>query len=547
MINGIPASSGYAVGRAVLKKEPDLKNAETNFGVEVEKKRFLAAIEKTSHDIGELIKSAESSGKKDAAGIIGSQLAFLKDPEILEPALDRISKGTAAQKAITDVTNEMADEFDSFDDGYIKERSADIRDVGERIAKNIAGVKELGLSSLPYGTILVAHELKPSDTAQIDKNNVLAFVTENGGRTCHTAIMARSMGLAAVVGADGATEKIKDGDTVIIDGTEGLVFVNPGKAVLDEYNLKIDNDKKQKLLYASVKDKRCVDASGHRINIFANIGSPAEAEAALENGAEGIGLFRTEFLFLDKTSMPSEDGQFEVYKKTAQAMGGRPVIIRTADIGGDKNVPFLRLPKEDNPFLGCRAIRLCFKYPEMFKAQLRAILRASAFGDLRIMFPMISGTEELKAAKKILRECMDELKAKNIKFNEKIPTGIMVEIPSAAITAGELAKESDFFSIGTNDLTQYTLAADRMNQSVSYIYDPMNNAVMELIRTTIAAAHENGITCGMCGELASKPEAMSRLLGFGLDEFSMSAGSIPKAKLTILGMYNGKPQGKVPQ
>lgn len=547
MINGIPASAGYAIGHAVLKKELNLKNTETNLGVEVEKKRFLSAIEKTKQMLENLIKDAGSSGKKDASEIIGSQLAYLDDPDILEPTFEKIKNGVAAQEAIIEVTNDVADEFDSFEDGYIKERAADIRDVGERIAENIAGVKAQNLSGLPENTILVAHELKPSDTAQINKNKVLAFVTETGGRTCHTSIMARSMGLAAVVGASGIIEKIKDGDTVIVDGSEGKVFVNPDKDILEAYHLKIEDDKKQKLVYAAVKDKHCINADGHAINVFANIGSPAEAEAALENGAEGIGLFRTEFLFLDKSVMPSEDEQFEVYKKTAQVMGDRPVIIRTMDIGGDKNVPFLQIPKEENPFLGFRAIRLCLKNPSIFKVQLRAILRASAFGDLRIMFPMISSMSELKSAKKILHECMDELRAEGKGFNDKIQTGIMIEIPSAAIMADELAKESDFFSIGTNDLTQYTLAADRMNQNVSYVYDPMHPAVMELIRITICAAHKNGIICGMCGELASRPEAIDQLLKFGLDEFSMSSGSIPKAKLTILNMCKDAAHGKVMQ
>ena len=544
MINGIPASAGYAIGHAVLKKEPDLKNAGNNLGKEVEKKRFLSSVEKTKQMLEGITENAGSSGEKDTAAIIESQLAYLGDPDILEPVLEKIEQGKAAQEAIIEVTSEIADEFDSFEDGYIKERAADIRDIGERIAENIAGVKSQDLSNLPEGTVLVAHELKPSDTAQINKNKVLAFVTETGGRTCHTSIMARSMGIAAVVGANGIIGKIKDGDTLIVDGKKGEVFVNPDEAALVKYRLKIEDERKRQLMYASVKGKHCVNADGRRINVFANIGSPAEAQTALENGAEGIGLFRTEFLFLDKNVMPSEDEQFEAYKKTAQIMGGRPVIIRTMDIGGDKNAPFLKMPKEENPFLGFRAIRLCLKNPELFKTQLRAILRASVFGDLRIMFPMISGMDEFKSAKKILHQCMDELRTKGIKFNENIQAGIMIEIPSAAIMADELAKEADFFSIGTNDLTQYTLAADRMNQSVSYIYDPMNPAVMELIRMAICAAHKNGIICGMCGELASRPEAVGRLLEFGLDEFSMSSGSIPKAKLTILKMCKDKTNGK---
>jgi phosphotransferase system enzyme I (PtsI) len=411
---------------------------------------------------------------------------------------------------------------------------ADVKDVGRRLLNNLSGVAEDELSSLPENTIVVAHDLTPSDTAQLDKSKVVAFLTDIGGKTSHSAIMARTLEIPAVVGMADITCSVSSGDLVIVDGVKGEVLINPDAGTLSRYRAIKDSYEAEKKQLRSLIGKNVVDKNGRHIEIAANIGSPEDVSKVLENGADGIGLFRTEFLYMDRESMPDEDEQYEAYKTVLEKMEYKPVVIRTLDIGGDKRLKYLDMPDELNPFLGYRATRLCLDRPEIFKIQLRALLRASVYGNLKIMFPMISSLREFIAAKEILDECRNELKAEGICFSEDIELGIMVEIPSAALTADELAKHVDFFSIGTNDLIQYTIAADRMNEKVSYLYEPMHPAVLKLIRMTIEEAHKAGKWCGMCGEMASDETAIPTLLEYGLDEFSMSASSILSTKKIIL-------------
>ncbi|NTW72376.1 MAG: phosphoenolpyruvate--protein phosphotransferase, partial [Eubacteriaceae bacterium] len=421
------------------------------------------------------------------------------------------------------------------DDEYMKERAADIKDVGGRILRNALGIKEQDLSLISEDSIVIAVDLTPSDTAQMNKDKVLGFATDIGGRTSHTAIMARSLEIPAVLGLSTITAQVKDEDLIIVDGMDGVVIINPDEKTKQEYL-----DKKQayedfRNELAQLKDLHGVTLDGHEVELVGNIGTPKDVEGVLRNGGQGVGLYRTEFLYMDSDTMPDEEKQFQAYKAVVEGMKDMPVIIRTLDIGGDKKLPYLKLDDEMNPFLGLRAIRLCFVEKDLFKTQLRAILRASAFGKALIMFPMISNVGEVKQAKAIVEECKEELRKENISFDESIKVGIMVEIPSAAVTADIIAKEADFFSIGTNDLCQYTLAVDRMNETVSYLYEPLSPAILRLVKMVIDAAHNagGGKFTGMCGELAGDPYAALILLGLGLDEFSMSASSIPQVKKII--------------
>ena len=430
----------------------------------------------------------------------------------------------------------FVDIFEAMDDDYMRERAADIKDVAGRILANLKGYSIDILTNLPENTIVVASDLTPSDTAGLDKDKVIAFLTNIGGKTSHTAIMARTLEIPSVVGLNDITTLVKNGDTVIVDGNEGFVFINPNEAKIKEYLDKKLDFENEKIELLKLKNIKTVTRSGKRVEVAGNIGNPKDVIKVIQNGGEGIGLFRTEFLYMDRDTMPTEEEQFTAYKYVAEMMKDKPVVIRTLDIGGDKKLSYLPMPEEMNPFLGYRAIRICLDRTDIFKDQLRALLRASAFGNIKIMFPMISSLDEFVKSKAHVKECMEELKAKGITFNENLEIGIMIEIPAAAIMADELAKHVDFFSIGTNDLIQYTLAADRMNEKVAYLYNPMHPAVLRLIKITIDAAHKEGKWCGMCGEMAGDETAIETLLEYGLDEFSMSASSILEAKKIILNL-----------
>ncbi len=538
MKKGIAASKGYAIGKVLIKVDLDLTvEGKTVANTEVEVNKLKAALEASKAQLEKIKDKAHLELGADKAAVFESHIMLLEDPEFVGAVENVINESKLnAEKALQDTVDSFLAIFEAMDDEYMRERAADIRDVGRRILTNLKGYSTEGLMITDKDTIVVAHDLTPSDTAQLDREKVTAFLTNIGGRTSHSAIMARTLEIPAVVGMGDITAQVKNGDTVIVDGFSGAVIINPSKEQKEEYMEKkaaFDKEKEELKKLIAVETKTL---AGKRIEVCGNIGKPEDVHKVLENGGEGIGLFRTEFLYMDRNNMPSEEEQFEAYKYVAEKMEGKPVVIRTLDIGGDKKLSYLPLPEEMNPFLGYRAIRICLDRVDIFKLQLRALLRASAFGNIKIMFPMIASLEEFLQAKEILGQCMEELKAEGKAFNEKLETGIMVEIPAAAVMAHELAVHVDFFSIGTNDLIQYTLAADRMSEKVSYLYNPMHPAVLRLIKMTIDGAHSAGKWCGMCGEMAGDENAIGTLVEYGLDEFSMSASSILKAKQLITNM-----------
>lgn len=536
MKKGIAASKGYAIGKVVIKEDSEVKIEERKIeDVQGEKERFQKALEASKEQLEKIKQKAEKELGADKAAVFESHMMLLEDPEFagaVEMGIE--SNSINAEKALDDVVNMYMGIFAAMEDEYMRERGADVKDVGKRIFANLIGKVSSMEEGMEANTVVVAHDLTPSDTAQLDKNKVIAFLTNIGGRTSHSAIMARTLEIPAVVGLTDIKAVVKDGDTVIVDGVEGVAIVNPDEATIKEYEAKKKLYEKEKEELKKLINVRTVTKAGKHVEVAGNIGKAEDVHQVLENGGDGIGLFRTEFLYMDRDDMPGEEEQFGSYKYVVEKMEGRPVVIRTLDIGGDKKLPYLPLPEEMNPFLGYRAIRLCLDKTEIFKIQLRALLRASVFGNLKIMFPMVSSLEEFLKAKDILKECMEELEKEGKEFNKNLETGIMVEIPAAAVNADELAKYVDFFSIGTNDLIQYTLAADRMNEKVSYLYNPMHPAVLKLIKMTIEAAHKEGKWCGMCGEMAGDEKAIPTLVEYGLDEFSMSASSILKAKQLIM-------------
>ena len=535
MKKGIPASKGYVIGEAFVIESEELKwDEEKEFSASAEKTRLQTAIENARQQLSALLEKTRLEMGEESAAIIDVQLQLLDDPEFTGEALTRIETAQiGAMKAIREVVDKYVEIFAGMEDEYMKERIADVKDVGARILQNLAGKIDNRFSGLPDNAIIVAHDLTPSDTAQMDKKKVIAFATDIGGPTSHSAIMARVLEIPAVVGLKDIAAAVKRGDQLIVDGVAGIVIVNPDQATLNSYEIKRTELENEKTQLQSILHTETITKGGKHVILAANIGNPDDVEQALKNGAEAIGLFRTEFLYMDRPQLPTEEEQFGSYQQVARAMKGT-VVIRTLDIGGDKKLPYLTLPDEMNPFLGLRAIRLCLNRPDIFKPQLRAVLRASAYGDIQIMFPMIGSLEEFLKAKGILEECMMELQQEGKAFNEKIPVGMMIEIPSAALIAEDLAKEADFFSIGTNDLIQYTLAVDRMNENVSHLYNPLHPAVLNLVRMTIEAAHREGKWCGMCGEMAGDVRAIPTLLEYGLDEFSMSASSLLAVKKAIM-------------
>lgn len=534
-LNGIAASSGIAIAKAYRLVEPNLsfeKKTVEDASSEVE--RFQAALKQSKTELEAIKEKALVDLGADKAAIFEAHLLVLSDPELTTPIEDRIKTDLVnAEFALKETADMFVSMFESMDNEYMKERAADIRDVTKRVLSHLLGIQIVNPSMISEEAIIVAEDLTPSDTAQLNRQFVKGFTTDIGGRTSHSAIMARSLEIPAVVGTKTATKEIKNGDLVIVDGLKGEVHINPSQEVIKQYEDVHAAFEAQKAEWAKLVNEKTTSADGHHVELAANIGTPKDLVGVVNNGGEGVGLYRTEFLYMGRDQLPTEDEQFESYKAVLEGMNGKPVVVRTLDIGGDKELPYLDLPKEMNPFLGFRAIRLCLEEQDIFRTQLRALLRASTFGNLKIMFPMIATVDEFRSAKAILEEEKEKLVAQGVQVADKIEVGIMVEIPSTAVIADLFAKEVDFFSIGTNDLIQYTMAADRMNERVSYLYQPYNPSILRLVKMVIDAAHKEGKWAGMCGEMAGDEMAIPVLLGLGLDEFSMSATSILKARSLI--------------
>ena len=532
-IQGISGSRGVAVGNVYryIQEEiviPDYTVAEDK--VEEEIGKFAAAMAATLKQLDTIRQKALDEMGPEEAAIFEAHMQIAQDPSLSDGIKSLVESSHTNVVAATAQTIEtFANIFLGMEDAYMRERGADIKDIGDRLMRNMLGMNPRGLSHISGEVILVAQDLAPSDTASLDKNVVKGIVTAAGGPTSHAAIMARTLEIPAVMGV-GDIEGFVDGDKAVVLGTDGIVEMNPSDADWDEYTNQAAAFQEELKRLRESANLEATTTDGHHVELFGNIGKAKDAKNALTMGAQGIGLYRTEFLYMENDELPAEDVQFEEYKKVAQDMKGKPVIIRTMDIGGDKELKCLDLPSEMNPFLGYRAIRISLNRPDIFKVQLRALLRASAFGDIHIMYPMIASVEEVKQANAMLDECKEELTAEGKEFNNDIKVGIMIEVPAAAVISPILAKYVDFFSIGTNDLCQYTLAVDRMNEAIGSLYQPLHPGVLRLIKHVIDASHEQGKFTGMCGELASDPVATMILLGLGLDEFSMTASSIPLIK-----------------
>ena len=533
ILTGIAASDGISIAPAYLLTEPDLSfDKQTISDVDTELARFEDVVNQATQEITQIRDKAKETLGEEEAQVFEAHLMFLADPEFIGQIKQVITtEQINAEAALNQVAEMFITMFASMEDNpYMQERAADIKDVSERMMALLLGVKVANPSTIDHEVIVVAHDLTPSDTAQLNKEYVKAFVTNIGGRTSHSAIMARSLEIPAIVGTQSITDKVHDGQIMIVDALEGLVIVDPSEEEITKYRKKAEEFENLKAEWASLLNAPSVTKDGHHVELAANIGTPKDVTGALENGAEGIGLYRTEFLYMDSPDFPTEEDQFEAYKTVLESMNGKPVVVRTMDIGGDKELPYLELPTEMNPFLGYRAIRISLDQKDMFKTQLRALLRASVYGNLRIMFPMIATLAEFREAKGFLESVKAELVEEGIEVSDSIQVGIMIEIPAAAVLADQFAKEVDFFSIGTNDLIQYTMAADRMNQQVSYLYQPYNPSILRLIKHVIDSAHAEGKWAGMCGEMAGDQIAVPLLLGLGLDEFSMSASSVLKTR-----------------
>ncbi|EGA04109.1 phosphoenolpyruvate-protein phosphotransferase PtsI [Salmonella enterica] len=537
MISGILASPGIAFGKALLLKEDEIVIDRKKISadkVDQEVERFLSGRAKASAQLEAIkTKAGETFGEEKEA-IFEGHIMLLEDEELEQEIIALIKdKHMTADAAAHEVIEGQATALEELDDEYLKERAADVRDIGKRLLRNILGLAIIDLSAIQEEVILVAADLTPSETAQLNLQKVLGFITDAGGRTSHTSIMARSLELPAIVGTGSVTAQVKNGDYLILDAVNNQVYVNPTNDVIEQLRAVQEQVATEKAELAKLKDLPAITLDGHQVEVCANIGTVRDVEGAERNGAEGVGLYRTEFLFMDRDALPTEEEQFAAYKAVAEACGSQAVIVRTMDIGGDKELPYMNFPKEENPFLGWRAVRIAMDRKEILRDQVRAILRASAFGKLRIMFPMIISVEEVRALRKEIEIYKQELRDEGKAFDESIEIGVMVETPAAATIARHLAKEVDFFSIGTNDLTQYTLAVDRGNDMISHLYQPMSPSVLNLIKQVIDASHAEGKWTGMCGELAGDERATLLLLGMGLDEFSMSAISIPRIKKII--------------
>ncbi|OFI48285.1 phosphoenolpyruvate--protein phosphotransferase [Floricoccus tropicus] len=535
VLKGIAASDGVAVAKAYLLVQPDLSfETVTVENTDNEEARLDAALAASQGELQAIRDKAVSSLGEEAASVFDAHLMVLSDPEMIGQIKETIrAKKTNAEHALKEVTDMFITLFENMDDNpYMQERAADIRDVAKRVLANLLGVKLPSPAMINEEVVVIAHDLTPSDTAQLDRKFVKAFITNIGGRTSHSAIMARTLEIPAVLGTNNITELVKDGQLLAVNGITGEVVIEPSEETQEEFHKAGEAYKALKAEWEQLKDAKTETADGKHFELAANIGTPKDVVGANDNGAEAIGLYRTEFLYMDSQDFPTEDEQYEAYKAVLEGMNGKPVVVRTMDIGGDKELPYFDLPKEMNPFLGYRALRISLseKGDGMFRTQIRALLRASVHGKLRIMFPMVALLTEFRAAKKVFDEEKANLLNEGVSVADDIQVGIMIEIPAAAMLADQFAKEVDFFSIGTNDLIQYTMAADRMNEQVSYLYQPYNPSILRLINNVIKAAHAEGKWAGMCGEMAGDQIAVPLLVGMGLDEFSMSATSVLKTR-----------------
>ena len=535
MIKGIGASSGIAFGKVLVIKNENLNiEKKSNINIDNEVSKYKNALELSKKDLEKMKEKVMVEIGEEESQIFDVHMMLLEDEDFVSRVISLINEGNNSEYALNTVKEEYISIFTSMDDEYMRERAVDIEDISNRTIRHILGVKNIDLSYLEEEVILVVKDLTPSDTATMDKSKVLGFITEIGGRTSHTAIMARTLGIPAVVGVDNLLECVKEDDYIAFNGDNGEVLLNPSKEELEEYKVKKANFEQEKVELRKLVGVETKTLDGKHIELVGNIGNPSDIDSLLDNDAEGVGLYRTEFLYMDKKdSFPSEEEQFEAYKKVLVAMKNKPVIIRTLDIGGDKELPYFEIEKEMNPFLGYRAIRLCLDRKDIFKTQLRALYRASIYGKLRIMFPMISCLDELLSAKEVINEVLKELDKESIEYDKNVEIGMMIEVPSSALISDMLAKHVDFFSIGTNDLIQYTCAVDRMNPKIKHLYNQFNPGVLRLIKMVIDNAHKEGKWVGMCGESASNEKMIKILLGMGLDEFSMSPSSILKARKII--------------
>lgn len=537
MITGIAASPGVVFGKAlVLKEEPIVLNTQKISAeqVDAEKAKFFAGREKAAAQLTAIKEKARRTLGEEKEAIFEGHLMILEDEELEEEILGYLEEHlVTADVATSKIIDMQVAMLADIDDEYLKERAGDIRDIGNRLLRNILNMHIVDLGDIQEEAILIAYDLTPSETAQLNLDKVLGFITDIGGRTSHTSIMARSLELPAIVGTNNITSLVNTGDLIILDATNNQIHINPSNEQVEAFKAQQAKEQAEKAELAKLKDLPAETLDEHRIEVVGNIGTIRDVEGVLRNGGEGVGLYRTEFLFMDRNHLPTEDEQFEAYKEVVEAMGGKLVVLRTMDIGGDKELPYLDLPKEMNPFLGWRAVRIGLDRREILDTQLRAVLRASAFGKLAMMFPMIISVEEIRELKGIVATLKEQLRAEGKAFDENIQIGVMVETPSAAVNARHLAKEVDFFSIGTNDLTQYTLAVDRGNELIAHLYNPLTPSVLNLIKQVIDASHAEGKWTGMCGELAGDVRATALLLGMGLDEFSMSGISVPHVKKLV--------------
>lgn len=534
MLVGKGISEGIGLGKAVILEENGLKIEKQKIeDISAEKQQIYDAVKKVESEIEKLIKNIDGTEKE----IMQAYLMILQDPSLIQETIkiieqEKCNSAYAVEKGL----NQIIKTFEEMDDPYMAARSRDIEDMKKRILAKLLKIEEIDLSKLPENTILVAKELSTSDSAKMNLKNISGIITEIGGVNSHMAIIARTNEIPAIVGIRHIFENIKENDFIALNGATGEIFLNPTQEKIEELTKNQENIKQEKQELEKYKNKKAITKDGHQVELLANIGGPQDIQIVIDNTAEGVGLLRSEFLYMDAKDFPSEEEQFEAYKKIAESLENKRLVIRTLDIGGDKDLKYMKLPKEENPFLGYRAIRIYLDNVDLFKVQLRAILRASSYGNVAIMLPMISSIEELRKSKEIIEEVKQELKTKNIKFNENIEVGIMVEIPSSAVMADKFAKECDFFSIGTNDLIQYTIAVERGNEKLVNLYSHFNPAVIHLIKSAIDGAHKNGILCGMCGEAAGDVKFIPLLVGLGLDEFSMNANKILKARKLIIDL-----------